>query len=382
MKIDDLRKKYDYLVLAYGAAKDKLLGIPGETSLKGVVAAKDFVGWYNGQPDQQKLQPDLQCTDTAVIIGQGNVALDIARVLLSPIDILAKTDITENALENLKTSRIKKVHVVGRRGPYQVAFSAKEFREMLSLPKVGFNIPMHLLQLNTGGNNDNSSIATSRARKRIINLMKKYQKPDFINKEWELDFFKSPKRFIESQSREGRVGSIEFECNKLDENLKAIATGELSSLDTGLVFRSIGYRSVAVPGLPFDHHQGRVPNVQGRVMADQTDSKSIIPGLYTSGWLKTGPVGVIASTMIDAYQTAECILEDMEYKNSLNSDCKVPSRVETLNWLRDNKPNLPVTFSDWKMLDDEEKKRGIKLGKPREKYTEVEEMLKIMKRSS
>lgn len=371
-------------MLAYGAGRDRMLNIPGETSLNGVLGARDFVGWYNGAPQHKDLNPDLECTDTAVIVGQGNVALDVARVLLTPVDILAKTDMTECALETLRKSKIRRVHVVGRRGPVQVSFSAKELREMMVIPSAAFRVDRNLIDQHM--ERFQSVLEKDRVRKRLMKILTTPKQVDSEHaaKFWSLDFLRSPKEFIENRSRPGHLGAVKFEFNELEGSSapKAVGTGKYETLETGLVLRSVGYRSIPVPGLPFDDRRGVVPNTQGRVLtqADKEDA-DIIPGLYVSGWLKTGPVGVIASTMYDAFQTAECIGADLASGAPMFSEDvpkRIPSREDVLQWLRTTQTSRPVTFADWKRVEAEEKRRGQTLGKPQEKFTSVEDMLKII----
>ncbi|OZJ02810.1 hypothetical protein BZG36_04272 [Bifiguratus adelaidae] len=263
--LEDLKSHYDGIVLAYGASEDRRLGIENEDT-PGVFSARAFVGWYNGLPIHRDLEPDLTRTDTAVIIGQGNVALDIGRILLSPVDMLRKTDITEYALEALSKSRIKRVHIVGRRGPLQVAFTAKELREMMTLPDVGFDTDYELLSSQLAAGSD--LMSRNRALKRLMGILEKGSKTPFdtASKSWSLQFLRSPTKI--HSGPDGRVSGITYELNQLQgppEKAKAVGTGQFEDQACGLVFRSIGYKSIALEGLPFNQQSGTVPNEYGKV---------------------------------------------------------------------------------------------------------------------
>ncbi|KAF9095721.1 NADPH-adrenodoxin reductase [Mortierella sp. GBA35] len=377
LEISDLRPHYDAILLAYGAHEDRLLGVPNEQSLKGVMAARSFVGFYNGLPCEQDLEVDLSQAETAVVIGQGNVALDVARILLTPLEELKKTDLTEKMVKILEKSRVKHVHVVGRRGPLEVAFTAKELREMLQLPNTTFNMDQGLL----ASEMERAGKALDRPRKRLMGLLEKgikESKPD-QPKSWSLQFLRSPLGFTGDDNKQ--LKSIELGINRLEgesSNRKAVATGDKETLDCGLAFRSIGYKSVGIQGIPFDERKGIVPNMDGKVMDAE---KNLVPGLYASGWLKRGPIGVIATTMADAYQTADTIIADwtsgQPMLNSNGNDKNKEGSKPVLELLK-SKGHKPVSYQDWKKIEQKEFELGAKVGKPREKLLTVEEMLKVL----
>nr|CAH0102358.1 unnamed protein product [Daphnia galeata] len=370
--LNDLRSAYDVVVLAYGAAQDRWLGIPGE-NLDNVVSARKFVGWYNGLPEESNLKFNLD-VETAVIIGQGNVALDIARILLTPIDLLKKTDIAQHALEALSRSKIKNVKIVGRRGPLQVAFTIKELREMIKLPENCYRI--HI---------DNREYIeaclpkTSRPRKRITELMlqsvnlKQSEKKD-PSKEWELIFNRNPIEIIKNPN-ENKVEGLMVGINRLTgndwENPKIEDTGLRETIPCGMILKSIGYKSLPLSDeLPFDHAKGIIRQTEGRVEGMQ--------GVFCSGWVASGPVGVIASTMQSGHDVGKRIIDDL--KNGIvGTGTKKPGRDAILSQLTARGVE-PVTFVEWEALDNEERERGKFQKKPREKIVDVREMIDIAKK--
>ncbi|KAI8067887.1 hypothetical protein BC940DRAFT_300686, partial [Gongronella butleri] len=294
LSVRDLQQHYDALLFSYGASEDRQLGIEQEDAY-GSTSARAFVGWYNGYPGNQDLKLPLDETDTAIVIGQGNVALDVARVLLTPIDELRKTDITERALAALAKSRIKHVHVVGRRGPLQVSFTTKELREQLNLPGVRYEADHAWIQDQLAAHQ--TFIDKQRPLKRLMGLLAKGKNDNEGDKSWRLQFLRSPTAILADD--ENRVKGIRYEINKLEGNIekqRAVGTGQFEEQACGLVLRSIGYRSLPLAGVPFDQHRGLIPNIYGKIV-QASDAKNTLPGMYTAGWLKRGPTGVIVSTM-------------------------------------------------------------------------------------
>ncbi|KAI0152285.1 nucleotide-binding domain-containing protein [Hypoxylon sp. NC0597] len=374
---------YDAVVFAYGASKDKKLGIPGESELKGIYSAREFVGWYNGLPEYANLAPDLTQGDEAVIIGQGNVALDVARMLLENVDVLRKSDITEAAIETLLKSRIRRVHIVGRRGPMQAAFTIKEVRELMKLPGVGFHdIDMSLIP-------DEIS-KLPRARRRLMEIMVKGSttRAEEAAKSWSLDFCLSPTEFLGRP--DGHVDKTVFEQTTLaspfDPSSSVTGTGRKLTMLSSVVFRSIGYKSVALPGfneagILFNDSKGIIENDGvGRVLQIKDDESnaqrqaSHLPGVYCAGWVKRGPTGVIASTMEDAFSTGDAIASDW------NSDASFLKGESSSGWeaLRGGVEHgkcRVIHWEDWKKIDKAERQRGLLHGKEREKFTSTAEML-------
>ncbi|KXJ76369.1 hypothetical protein RP20_CCG009750 [Aedes albopictus] len=374
--LDELRDRYHAVLLTYGADKDRQLNIPNE-NLTNVLSAREFVAWYNGLPGFENLNPDLSGS-TLTLLGQGNVAVDVARIVLSGADLLKNTDITEYALEALSRSNIKKVLLVGRRGPLQAAFTIKELREMLKLPNcVTTWRPDDLHDLEEALPN------LPRPRKRITELMMKSlseqtaQQTSSVNSsgsnKFQPIFFRSPVNVIGTD----QVEAIEYAVNELVDN-RAIPTDEREIIPTDLVCRSIGYKSVNVDSaLNFDERNGCVSNASGRVLKQKlTGSDQTIDdiedkyekGLYASGWLATGPTGVILTTMNNSFGVADLICKD--FANNVIRVKEAKPGLDTIG-------KRVVTWEGWKLIDAEECRRGEPKGKPREKIVKVDEMLSI-----
>ncbi|XP_063281500.1 NADPH:adrenodoxin oxidoreductase, mitochondrial [Pelobates fuscus] len=372
--MEELQAAYHAVVLSYGAEDKRELGIPGE-DLPGVYAARDFVGWYNGLPYNRHLNPDLS-SETAIVLGQGNVALDIARILLSPIELLKKTDITQCALDALIQSRVRRVLLIGRRGPLQVAFTIKELREMLHLPGTRPRLDPNDYQ----GLGDITK-DLPRPRKRLTELLVKsaLEEPtkkdatrwSVAEREWGLRFFRSPIEILPSKDGNKAAG-VRLSVTRIEgtgDNSIAVPTGQVEDVSGGLVLSSIGYKSIPISqAVPFLPKQGVIPNSMGRVKES--------PGLYCSGWVKRGPVGVITTTMSDGFETAQAILEDMKSGN-LNCSESRPGAA-AIQKLLSLKQIQPISFSDWEKIDAVESARGQEIGKPREKILDPQEMLSIV----
>ncbi|KAG8371135.1 hypothetical protein BUALT_Bualt13G0055300 [Buddleja alternifolia] len=411
ISLPELRDMYNAVVLAYGAESDRSLGIPGE-DLAGIYAAREFVWWYNGHPDCRNLDPDLKSTDTAVILGQGNVALDIARILLRPTTELARTDIASHALAALEKSSIRKVYLVGRRGPVQAACTAKELREVLGIKDLAIHIQQADLVTTPAdevidGTNSlffcivswaKIEMKNNRIRRRVYELLSKAvtpgRGPSSGQRELHFVFFHKPDKFLESDDRSGHLGGIRLEKTTLkgeDESVKQVAVGtgvygdiscEQVLFNSTLKFycmlalKSIGYKSVAVDSLPFDNHKGILPNLGGRVLADASQDRiQYETGLYVCGWLKRGPTGIIATNLYCAEETLACISDDIN-KGVLMSNSPKPGR-EGLLQLLDSRNSRVVPFDVWQKIDIEERRRGSLNNRPREKITTWEELLKV-----
>ncbi|CAL1529734.1 unnamed protein product [Lymnaea stagnalis] len=368
--LEELTDTYTAVVLCYGASHDRLLEIPGE-DLPNVISARSFVGWYNGLPQHKNLAVSLDC-ESAVVLGHGNVALDVARILLTPVSQLQKTDISQHALEVLSRSKIKQVHVVGRRGPLQVAFTIKELREMVNLPDTRTTIqPQDVQGL------DKIITDIPRPRKRLTELVfnsathpsaETIKKWAEASREWRLVFLRSPIKIQEAG--DGQVKAVEFTVNRLEGNnlmtQRAISTDVTESLQCGLVLRSIGYKSLPLDNsLPFDSHKGVIQHKDSRVQGRK--------GLYCSGWAANGPVGVILGTMTDAFETGKVILQDIENGALQNQE------KDKREKLIDKFKSKAVSFSEWTKIDLAETSAGEKIGKVREKLTDIQQMLHIAK---
>ncbi|KAI9824439.1 MAG: NADPH-adrenodoxin reductase [Thelocarpon impressellum] len=396
LPLSTLRAHYDAIILSYGASHDRRLHIPGEDSLSGIYSARAFVGWYNGLPEYSSLAPKLSEGEEALVIGNGNVALDVARTLLTDVDVLRKTDMTDYAVETLSKSRIRRVTVVGRRGPLQASFTIKEVRELMDLPSVSFeHVPSELLPT------DPSNLP--RAQKRMVQLLSRAPLPPPATpdapKEWAMRFFLSPTAFHSSPSQPSQLSEVSFSrtglaptSSPLDPSAAVTPTSETLALPASVAFRSIGYRASALPGLStdlgvaFDAQRGVIRN-DGLGRAT-TASDELVPGVYTAGWAKRGPTGVIASTMADAFATADAVVADLSSWSSPSSPSSSSATGHTstgLGWdavkeEAERRGLWRVSWGEWKAIDAAERERGAARGKVREKFASVGEMLALLDR--
>jgi ferredoxin/flavodoxin---NADP+ reductase len=341
---------YDAVVYAVGAQSDRRMGIPGE-DLPGSWAATEFVAWYNGHPDYQHLEFDLS-GERAVVIGNGNVAVDVARMLALTAEELAPTDTTDAAIDAFTSAGITEIVMVGRRGPAQAAFTTPELQELGELAGADVIVdPADLEGAEPGDTNSERNLA----------VLREYaaREPQGRPKRLVLRFLASPVAI----TGEERVEGIELVRNRLETDargaLRAVATGERESLACGIVFRSVGYRGVALPGVPFDEETGTIPNDRGRVG----------PGVYVAGWIKRGPSGVIGTNKKDAAETAELLLEDLR-----DAPRKGRSAAEVEALLLERGVRL-VVYEGWTSIDELERAAGEKLGRPRVKLCTWDELL-------
>jgi ferredoxin/flavodoxin---NADP+ reductase len=284
----DLVDLYNAVVYAVGAQSDRRMGIPGE-DLPGSWAATEFVAWYNGHPDYQHLEFDLS-GKRAVVIGNGNVAVDVARMLALTAEELAPTDTTDAAIDAIANSGIEEIVMVGRRGPAQAAFTTPELIELGEL--AGADVIVDAADLEGAEPTDTNS-------ERNLEVLREYaaREPEGKPKRLVLRFFRSPVEIVGDE----RVEAIELVRNTLDADLRAVPTDDRETLEAGVVFRSVGYRGVALPEVPFDERTGTIPNDRGRVE----------PGVYAAGWIKRGPSGVIGTNKKDATETVGLLLADL-----------------------------------------------------------------------
>ncbi|KAJ2485707.1 NADPH-adrenodoxin reductase, partial [Coemansia sp. RSA 2050] len=362
LTLDKLRSMYSGVVLSYGASEDRKLGIPGEDL---VVPARRFVAWYNGLPEAQGLDVDLRKVDRVVIIGHGNVALDCARILLTDPADLASTDITARALDILRESNVKHVEMVGRRGPLQVAFTTKELREMTKIPSVRIDCDQDLVKSEC--EKWASFVDSSRSLKRMMELLMGHAGKGGGEKSFALSFLRSP---VEVTER-----GVRFQVNRLEgpvDQARAVGTGEYVDMPGGLVLRSVGYATTPIAGAPFDVHRRIVSNIAGRVTRDG----DVVPGLYAAGWAKRGPVGVIATTMQDAYRTGDAVIMDI---SSGHLPSGLPRESVDAGLRESGVFESCVTNEQWKLLEAFEVEAGRLVGKPREKVTSVDGMLGIIR---
>jgi len=363
ISVDELRRFYDAIVFATGAQTDRHLGIPGE-DLPGSYTATEFVAWYNGHPDYRERVFDLS-HEVAVVIGQGNVAIDVARILLKSVDELKHTDIAAHALDALADSKVREVHMIGRRGPVQAAFTPPEIKEFGQLAVCDPVVNADDLELAAASRTE---LDTNRQAKKNFDMLTEFASRGAATKErrFVVHFLESP---IELKG-DGRVESVVLERNQLSGEpgkQKAIGTGETLQLACGAFFRSVGYRGVPIAGVPFHDAWGVFPNDAGRI----TDDGVVVPGLYAVGWIKRGPSGIIGTNKPDSIETARELLADIDTLPSAES----PSRAALRAYL-DERGVQVVDYDDWRRIDAAETARGEAAGKTREKFTDIGDMIR------
>jgi ferredoxin/flavodoxin---NADP+ reductase len=377
LSVDDLRAHYHMIVYTTGAQTDRRMGIPGE-DLQRSHAATEFVAWYNGHPDYRDLTFDLS-QERAAVVGVGNVAADVARILSRTPEELAATDIADYALEALSASRIREVYVLGRRGPAQAAFTNPEVRELGEL--AGADVSAIADEVEPDELTRQAlEHAPDRGTQKKVEILKEFARrtPTGKPKRLVMRFLVSPVELLDDGR--GAVGRMRLVKNRLyataTGTLQPKATGELEELPVGLVFRSVGYRGVPLPGVPFNDDWGVILNEKGRVLDPQT--KQPLVGQYTAGWIKRGPTGVIGTNKPDAAETVTGMLEDLARDIHLRPSDATPEAVERM--VRERQPQY-VSYQDWLRLDDIETRRGKETGRPRVKFTRVKDMLAALGRA-
>lgn len=370
VKLDDLKQYYHQILFATGAQTDRKMGIPGE-DLKGSHTATEFVAWYNGHPDYRHLQFDLS-RESAAIIGVGNVAIDVARILSRTTAELAKTDIADYALQALHQSKVKTVYLIGRRGPAQAAFTNPEVKEVGELEEAdAMTLPeeMELDELSRA----ELEVSNNGGVQKKLEILKGYSTPKANTKLRKLfiRFLLSPVELIGSNGQVTKMRLVRNTLVKTDSgSLAAKATDKFEELSVGLVFRAVGYRGVPLPDIPFNDRWGVILNEKGRVMDPNTKQPMI--GLYASGWIKRGPTGVIGTNKPDSVETVNVMLEDLAAGALLNPSHPDPASAE--KFICTQQPKY-VSYADWLKLDKMEIERGAQQGRPRVKFTSAEEML-------
>ncbi|MEV1023169.1 FAD-dependent oxidoreductase [Streptomyces sp. NPDC050264] len=335
----DLRREHHAVIYAVGAATDKRLGIEGE-DLRGSASATDFVAWYNGHPDHAHDDHPLD-TERAVVIGNGNVALDVARILTADPDALARTDISDRALTALRGSKIREVVLLGRRGPAQAAFTMPELLALAALKDVDVSVEGWPDGL------DPDATEKTRLLSRLADRTPVQGRRRIV-----LRFLTSPVRLTGETS----VQALEITNTALhtdeDGTVRALPTGDTQTLETGLVLRSVGYRARPVPGLPFDEDSATVPHEGGRVE----------PGVYVAGWIKRGPTGFIGTNKSCAHETVESLLDDVAAGRLTQPARGVSTAVDALG------------LDAWRAIDRAERTAGEATGRPRVKFTDTESL--------
>ena len=361
---EELAERYDAVVYAVGSQTDRRLGIPGE-DLPGSWAATELVAWYNGHPDFQDLDFDLS-VERAVVVGNGNVALDVARMLALTEEELAPTDTTDRAIEVITASGIREIVVLGRRGPVQASWTSTELQEMGEL--AGADTLVDPAELELEPESEAELAAGSNVVRRNLEILRDFarRRPTGKPRAVRFRFRVSPVAIL----GEDRVEAVEIVRNRLEADasgrILAVATDEREVLPCGIVFRSVGYHGVALPGVPYDASTGTIPNQGGRVLG--ADGRPIA-GLYCAGWIKRGPTGVIGTNKKDATETVEHLLEDAR------AAALPPPAEGTLDDLLAARAVDVVEYTGWEAIDVLERGRGEPLGRPRVKLSSWDELL-------
>jgi ferredoxin/flavodoxin---NADP+ reductase len=360
----DLVDLYDGVIYAVGAQTDRRMGIPGE-DLPGSWPATAFVAWYNGHPDYQELEFDLDI-ERAVVVGNGNVAVDVARMLALAPDELAPTDTTDAAMAAMSAAPIREIVMLGRRGPVQASFTTPELKELGELAGADVVVDPADLELDPPSE---AALAESTEAQRNLEVLREYAARERAGKPktLQLRFRVSPVAI----KGDGRVEAVEVVRNELVESggqIRAVPTHERELIPAGLVLRSVGYRGVALPEVPFDEERGTIRNDRGRVLDANGE---VLRGVYCTGWIKRGPSGVIGTNKKDASETVELLLEDVQ-RGAL-----VPggATAEAVDELLDERGITRVLYPGWSAIDELERSRGEPLGRPRVKLCTWDELL-------
>jgi ferredoxin--NADP+ reductase len=370
----DLEGHFHAILYATGAQTDRRMGIPGE-DLIGSHSATEFVAWYNAHPDFRERRFDLSC-ERAAIIGMGNVAVDVARILSLEPEELRQTDMADAAIEALSTSHVRDVSILGRRGVVQAAFTTVEVKELGELTAADVVVDPRECAVDEASAEE---LAAGRAAlKTKVEIVQGFAQrvPTDKPRRLRIRFLVSPVEILGDER--GRVTGLKLVKNELvktEGGIVARPTGETETLDVGLVFRSVGYRGVPLPELPFDERHGTLPHEKGRVL--DPEAQQPLRGHYVSGWIKRGPSGVIGNNKADSVETVNTLIEDSQHDR-----LPAPAHPDPAAWdalLRQRQPQL-VTFGDWRELDRLEVERGRPQGRPRVKFTSCEEMLAALPR--
>jgi len=374
--LDELRPYYDMICFTTGAETDRRMGIPGEDLVRSH-AATEFVAWFNGHPEYRDRQFDLSVERVAVV-GVGNVAVDVARILSRSAEELSTTDIADHALEALRQSRVKEVYMLGRRGPAQAAFTNPEVKELGELAGADIQVMEEEVELDPLSRAEVEQSDDRKLQKKL-EILREFaaHSPAGKPRTLTIRFLVSPVELVGNEA--GQVEGLRVVRNRLvadgSGRLRPEATDQSELLPVGLVFRSVGYHGVPLAGLPFDQERGVVPNERGRVLTPPGDAPML--GVYVSGWIKRGPTGVIGTNKKDAAETVGTMLEDLALGALRSPAHPQPETVES--FVRQRQPAV-VTYADWQRIDQLETARGEPQGRPRVKFTSTEEILAALNR--
>jgi len=364
ISVDQLRQFFDAIIWTYGASGDRRLGIPGE-DLDGSVAATDFVAWYCGHPDADRATFErlIPTATAAVVIGVGNVAVDVTRVLAKTVDELAHTDMPQHVLDTLARSGISDVHLVGRRGPAQATFTTKELRELGELGHAEVVVDPRGVAFDAASE---AAIAQDKAIARNVEVIREWgtRTPGGLNRRVHVQFLARPVQL----RGDDRVREVVVERTQLDGSGGVTGTGETFVIPADLVVRSVGYRGTAVDSVPFDEGASVIPHADGRVLADG----QVVPGMYVAGWIKRGPTGIIGTNKKDATATVASLLADAE---SL-PPAPLGSAAEFDAFLAEH-GSAVVSTQGWRAIDDAERRLGAQRGRDRTTIHDRAELLSV-----
>lgn len=368
---DDLCRHYEVVIYATGAQSDRRLNIPGE-DLPNSISATEFVAWYNGHPDFADLNPDLS-VEAAVVVGVGNVAMDVARILAKSVSELKNTDIAEHALDALSRSQIKDIYIVARRGPAQVKFTNAEVREFGHLEVADAIVLDNELKLDRASS---ASIEGDTGMQKNLDYLRAYAEIGETGKPRRVyfRFLLSP---VEIIGEDGKIVAVKMEKNQLRPvaggDIAATGTGIFETIPAGLVLRSVGYKGKPLPGVPYDVRKGTIPNEHGRVL--DPNAEGFVPGEYVVGWAKRGATGVIGTNKPDAIESVNSMFEDLKKGKVTISAEPDPSAI---NKLLDERDVRYVSVEEWRVVDAAEVAQGKAAGKPREKIVSPGDMLALL----
>ncbi|MGP2495870.1 FAD-dependent oxidoreductase [Schaalia turicensis] len=355
--IDDLREHYDAVIIATGADRDAPLNIPG-VDLPESYGAADFVSWYDGNPDYPRTWP-LEAKEIAVV-GVGNVALDVARVLAKHAEDMMVTEIPENVAEGLKNNPVTDVHVFGRRGPAQVKFTPLELRELGKVPDVDIIVSEEDFDFDEGSE---QALRESNQQRQVVKTLTNYAMADedehTASRRIHIHLFQSPAEIVADD--QGHVKAIRTERTELTGDGNVRGTGVITTWPVQAVYRAVGYYSSPIPGLPFDTARGVVPNIEGRVVpTPEAGEDEALTGIYATGWIKRGPVGLIGSTKSDAQQTISHLVEDAN-AGRLHASSNAVGHEAMVNLLNERGVEF-TTWEGWELLDEYERALGSEYG--------------------
>lgn len=374
--LSDLRRHYDAIILAVGSQTDRSLNIPGE-DLEGSLSATEFVAWYNSHPDYVDLDVDLSC-EQAVVVGVGNVAMDVARILAKSVAELRETDIADYALDALAESQIRDIYILSRRGPAQAKFTPPELKEFGELDNAEPVVEEAALELDP---DSEAAIADDKTAQRNMSQLHEFaeQPSDGKDRRVHFIFCTSP---VEILGEDGRVRAVRVEKNRLEKTesgyINAVGTGEYDTLPAGLVLRAVGYKGIPLPDVPYHERWGTIPNLNGRVVeyaasSENGQTEQTVAGLYVVGWAKRGPSGVIGTNKPDAVETVDALFEDLE----MIQPAPEPDPGGIVELLQERNVRY-VSREDWNAIDAKEVADGEAQNRPRIKIETIDAMLQVV----